>query len=602
MNTFQRAALSALLLATLGLTAAQDGSKIIESHAISLLDSIKYPADFKHFDYVNPDAPKGGDLRLASIGAFDTLNPFTLKGVAADGLGLTMSSLMVGAFDEASTSYGQLAERVRYPENRAWTEFDLRPEAKWSDGLPITPEDVIFTLNVLKTEGHPNYAQYYANVTGVKKVGPHTVRFSFDKPNKELPSILGQLPVLPKHYWEDKDFAATTLKAPVSSGPYRIAKVDPGRSITYVRDPNYWGKGLPISVGSDNFERVRFDVYLDDTVAIEALKAREYDARLESSSAMWATAYEIPALKKGELIKEIIPNARGQGMQAFFFNTRREQFTDPKVREALGYTFDFEWSNKNLFYGQYQRTTSYFSNSELASAGVPAGDELALLEPYRDQLPAALFTTPFSLPVTDGSGNNRDNLRQAAALLSEAGWQVQDGKLTNAQTGKVMELEFLLYSPSFERVIAPVVQNMQRLGVQASYQTVDPARYQNLVQDFKYDVIVATVAQSESPGNEQRYFWSSKVANTPGSSNYAGIQNPVVDALIEKIISAPDRDSLVTATHALDRVMLWNYYVIPNWYLAGTRLVYWNKFAKPDINPGYGLSFFSTWWAKPADQ
>ena len=586
-----------LLLTALfaALCSAWAQTAVTESNSVTLLDKVKYGANFPHFDYVNPDAPKGGALKLASIGTFDTLNPFTLNGVSADGLGMTYDTLMTPSLDEPSTSYGLLAKTIRYPKNNAWVEFDLRPEAKWHDGVPVTPEDVIFSMNILKTQGNPFYAQYYANITKVEKTGERTVRFTFDEPNKELPSIVGQLVVLPKHYWQGKDFAATTLEPPLGSGPYEISQVDAGRSVTYQRVPDYWGEKVNVNVGQNNFDTVRYDVYLDDTVAIEALKADTYDFRAENSSSVWATGYDVPAVTQGRLIKELIPNKLPQGMQAFWFNTRLDKFSDPKVRAAIGYTFDFEWSNKNLFYGQYTRMNSFFSNSELASSGVPKGAELALLEPYRDQLPAELFTQPFILPTTDGSGNLRENLRTASQLLKEAGWEIQNGKLTKTSSGEVMTIEFLLNTPTFERIVSPIVQNMQRLGIQASFRTVDPAQYQELVQKFSYDVINVGVRQSFSPGNEQRNFWSSAAADTEGSSNYAGINNPVVDALIPKIINAPDRESLVTATHALDRVLLWNYYVIPNWYLPATRVLYWDKFGKPETYPPYGLST-SAWW------
>ncbi len=587
-----------LLLVAVGSAAAQTATT--ESHAISLLDSIKYDADFAQFDYVNPDAPKGGTVRLATTNSFDTLNPFTLNGVSAAGVGVTYDSLMARSLDESSTLYGLLAETIRVPTNNAWVEFDLRPEARWHDGEPVTPEDVVFSLNTLKNEGNPFYGSYYANITEVTQTGERTVRFTFDEPNKELPFIVGELAVLPQHYWEGKDFTATTLEPPLTSGPYQIGTVDAGRSITYERVEDYWGADLPVNVGQNNFGTIRYDVYLDDTVAVEALKANEYDVRFEPSSALWATGYEVPAVEQGRLIKELIPDENGRGMQAFWYNTRLDKFSDPQVREALGYAFDFEWSNKNLFYGQYTRTDSFFVNSELASEGVPEGDELALLEPYRDQLPAELFSEPLTLPKTDGSGNLRENLRAASQLLSEAGWEIQNGQLTSSTTGEVMTIEFLLSSPTFERIISPVVQNLQRLGVEASFRTVEAAQYQELVQSFNYDVIVESRGQSQSPGNEQRDFWSSEAADTEGSGNWAGIKNPVVDELIAKVISAPDRESLITATHALDRVLLWNYYVTPNWYLPATRVVYWNKFGKPETYPPYGLNFPSVWWVDEA--
>ncbi len=587
-----------ILLAGLGSAAAQ--AVVTESHAISLLDSIKYGTGFTQFDYVNPDAPKGGAVRLATTNAFDTLNPFTLNGVSAAGIGVTYDTLMTPSLDEGSTSYGLLAETVRYPKNNGWVEFDLRPEARWHDGEAVTPEDVVFSLNILKTEGNPFYAQYYANVVKAEKVGDYTVRFTFDVPNKELASILGQLAVLPRHYWEGKDFAATTLEPPLSSGPYEIATVDAGRSVTYERVEDYWGADLPVNVGQNNFGTIRYDVYLDDTVAVEALKANEYDFRSEPSSSIWATSYEVPAVEQGRLIKELIPDENGRGMQAFWYNSRLEKFSDPQVREALGYAFDFEWSNENLFYGQYTRTTSFFVNSELASAGVPEGEELVLLEPYRNELPPELFTEPFTLPTSGGSGNPRENLRTASQLLSEAGWEIQNGQLTSTATGEVMTLEFLLYSPTFERIVSPVVQNLQRLGIEANFRTVEPAQYQELVQTFNYDAIVATASQSLSPGNEQRNYWSSEAADTEGSSNWAGIKNSVVDALIAKVINAPNRESLMTATHALDRVLLWNHFVTPNWYLPATRAVYWNKFGKPETYPTYGFNFPGVWWVDEA--
>ena len=578
------------------------GADVFEGPAAALQGELKYGPDFTNFEYTDPDAPKGGTLRLASIGSFDTLNPFTLEGVYAAGLnyftgGLAYDTLMVQSGDEAFSMYGLLAENIRFPRNIAWVEFDLRPEARWHDGEPILAEDVVFTFNTLTQEGNPFFASYFADVTAVEALSERTVRFTFSgETNRELPLIVAQLPVLPQHYWEGKDFAATTLEPPLSSGPYRIGRVNAGRSVTYERVEDYWGADLAVRAGTGNFDTIRYDYYGDDTVAVEALKANEYDFRLENSSQVWATGYEVPAVEQGRLIKELVKHERPAGMQAFFFNTRRDKFADPRVREALNYAFDFEWSNQNLFYGQYTRSNSFFTNSELASSGVPEGEELALLEPYRDQLPAELFTEPFTLPVTDGSGNLRENLRTASELLSAAGWEIQDGALTSTETGETLTLEFLLYSPTFERVVSPVVQNLQRLGIEASFRTVEPAQYQELVQAFDYDIIVSTASQSLSPGNEQRDFFSSQAADTEGSRNWAGVKNPVVDELIGKIINAPDRDTLVATTRALDRVLLWNYYVIPNWYAPTDRTVYWDKFGKPEMNAKYSLASPGTWW------
>ncbi len=588
-----------VLLLLVGGASAQDATGVQEAHALTLLDEVKYGPDFEHFDYVNPDAPKGGEVRLATVGTgFDTLNPFILKGVKASGLGNTYDTLLKQSFDEPSSSYGLLAESVRVAEDNAWVEFDLREGARWHDGTPLTVDDVIFSFETLMAEGHPFYQSYFASVADVEAVGERTVRFTFQGDlNRELAFIVGDdLPILPQHYWEGRDFDQTTLEPPLGSGPYRIANVDPGRSITYERVPDYWGTDLPVNVGQNNFGTVTYDYYRDNTVAIEALKAYEYDFRAENSSKEWATSYNLPVVDEGLLVKELVPDANGRGMQAFWLNTRRDKFADPRVREALGYAFDFEWSNENLFFGQYTRTDSFFENSELASSGIPEGQELELLEPYRDQLPEEVFSEPFALPVSDGSGNLRSNLRAARQLLQEAGWEIRNGQLTNMETGEVMTIEFLLNSPTYERIVAPMIQNLERLGVQANLRTVDSAQYQNLVQDFNYDVILEVVAQSLSPGNEQREFFGSEAAATPGTRNYAGIQDPTIDALTEKVIAAPDRETLVAATHALDRVLLWNYYVIPNWYLPETRIIYWDKFGQPEIAPTYALGFPSTWW------
>lgn len=590
--------LFAVLFAPLGWGMAQE-PEVTTTHALTLLDEVKYGPDFEHFDYVNPDASKGGEVRLATVGTgFDTLNSFILKGVPASGLGLIYDTLTTSSLDEPSSTYGLLAESIRVPEDYSWVEFVLRPDARWHDGTPVTVDDVIFSFETLMEEGHPFYQSYFASVAGAEAVDDRTVRFTFEGDlNKELPYIVGDdLPILPKHYWEERDFAETTLEPPLGSGPYRIAEVDPGRSITYERVEDYWGAELPVNVGQNNFDTITYDYYRDPTVAIEALKAYEYDFRAENSSKEWATAYEVPAVEEGLLVKELVPDANGQGMQAFWLNTRKDKFADPRVREALGYAFDFEWSNENLFYGQYTRTDSFFSNSELASSGLPEGQELEILEAHRDELPEEIFTEPFTLPVTDGSGDIREGLRTARNLLAEAGWEIQDGRLTNTETGEVMTIEFLLVSPAFERIVAPFIQNLERLGVEATMRTVDSAQYQNLVQDFDFDVIVETARQSLSPGNEQRDFFGSEAANTPGSRNYAGIQDPVVDALIEQIIAAPDRDTLVATTRALDRVLLSGNYVIPQWYLPATRIVYWDKFGQPEVAPEYSLGFPSTWW------
>jgi len=576
---------------------AAAADSVYSGHGASMFGDLKYGPDFAHFDYVNPDAPKGGEARLAATGTFDNLNPFILKGVSAAGSTLPFDTLTTQSLDEPFSEYGLLAESIEIPEDRSWVAFTLRPEARWHDGTPVTADDVVFTFQTLTTEGHPFYRAYYANVDKVEVVGERKVRFTFKGDvNRELPLIIGQMPVFQKAYFTEHPFAETTLDAPMGSGPYRVESVDPGRSITYRRDPDYWGKDLPVNRGQNNVDLIRFDYYRDATVAIEALKAHEYDFRAENISKEWATAYDVPAVRKGLLLKEMIDNQLPTGMQGFVYNTRREKFSDPRVRHALAYAFDFEWTNQNLFYGQYTRTESYFSNSELASSGLPEGDELALLEPYRDQLPEEVFTTEYHPPSTDGSGNIRDNLRVAAGLLQDAGWEVRDGVLTNTETGQPMVIEFLLVSPAFERIVSPFIRNLERLGVEASIRTVDSSQYQNRLDNFDFDMTVKVWGESLSPGNEQRDFWTSEAAETPGSDNLAGIKNPVVDALVAKVIHAESREALVTATHALDRVLLWGHYVIPHWHIQSFRLIYWDKFGRPENMPPYGLAFPTIWW------
>ncbi len=594
------AALVAVAAVALAASAAAGAAeKVTVAHALSLVGAPKYGAGFEHLDYADPEAPKGGRIKQYVIGSFDSLNPFIIKGVSAAGIGLVYESLMTSPSDDVSSEYGLIAESIEVPDDLSWVAFNLRPEARWHDGTPITPEDVIFSFETLKEKGAPFYRFYYANVSKAEKAGPHKVKFTFSGPtNRELPQIMGQLSVLPKAYFEKNDFEKTSLDAPLGSGPYRVKEIDPGRSITYERVPGYWGRDLPINRGRFNFETVRYDYYRDQTVALEAFKAHEYDFRAENTSKVWATGYDFPALNAGLVVKEEVAHQRPTGMQAFVFNLRRPKFQDRALREALAYAFDFEWTNKNLFYGQYTRTKSFFSNSDLASSGPPAGDELALLEPFRGELPSEVFTREYDPPGTDGSGNIRANLRAALKLLRAAGWRIKDGKLVDPRSGAPLEIEFLLVSPAFERVVAPLIRNLKRLGVTGRIRTVDPAQYQNRVRDFDFDMIVRTFGQSESPGNEQRDYWGTEAAGRPGSRNVIGIEDPVVDALIDKVIFAPDRESLVVATRALDRVLLWGHYVIPQWHIRYERLAYWDKFGRTGVAPKYGADLFA-WWIDP---
>ena len=589
----------AIVVAILTPAAAQE-PKVTVSHGLTLGDTLKYPKDFKHFAYANPDAPKGGTVRMYSIGGFDSFNPYIIKGEPADGIGLAFESLMTSSEDDIMAEYGLIASSVEVPEDLSFVTYNLRPEARFHDGTPITADDVIFSLNVLKEKGAPIYRFYYANIVRAEKLGPHRVKFVFSGPrNRELPQITGQLPVLPKAYWEKREFDQSTLEPPLGSGPYRIKQFEANRYVVYERVPDYWGKDLAANRGMNNFDAVRYDFYRDQTVALEAFKAGLYDFRNENSSRIWATGYDFPAVASGQVVKQEVPHKRPAGMQAFAMNTRRDKFQDQRVRWALAHAFDFEWSNKNLFYGQYARTESFFANSELAAREPPSQAELKLLEPWRGKVPDEVFTRVYRAPKTDGSGAPREILRKAAALLREAGWQVQGGQLVDPKTKRPFEIEFLLVSPEFERVVAPFIQNLRRLGIAGRIRTVDPAQYQNRVREFDFDMVVATFPQSLSPGNEQRDFWSSAAAARPGSRNLVGIKNEAVDALVEKIVEAHDRAELVAASRALDRVLSWNHYVIPQWHINSFRLAYWNRFGIPPQRPDYGVGFFA-WWIDPA--
>ena len=601
-DLFALRAVAALLLAALVAAWPGRAQEAVPRHAIAMHGEPKYGPGFAHFDYANPDAPKGGEVRLNAIGTFDGFNPYILKGTPAAGLGGVFETLLTGSLDEAFTEYGLLAESIEMPEDRSWVAFTLRREARWHDGRPVTPEDVIFSLEILKTKGQPFFRYYYANVAKAEKTGPRTVRFTFSGgANRELPLIVGQLPVLPRHYWKDRDFGKTTLEPPLGSGPYRIGSFEPGRSVTYERLEDYWGARLPVNTGRHNFDRLRYDYYRDTTVALEAFKAGEYDFRVENVSKDWATAYDAPPVRDGLIKKEEIRHQRPTGMQAFVFNTRRAIFKDRRVRQALAYAFDFEWTNKTLFYGQYTRTRSYFSNSELASSSLPGPGELKILERFRGRIPDQVFTKEYRPPLSDGSGNIRRNLRQAIGLLKQSGWAFHQGRLVDGDSGKPFSFEILLSQPTWERIALPFVRNLKRLGIEARVRTVDSAQYEKRTEEFDFDMIVDVFGQSLSPGNEQRDYWGSGSADREGGRNTIGIKDPVIDALAELVIAAPDRDSLVQRTRALDRVLLWGHYVIPHWHIRAFRVAYWDKFGRPRVVPKYGLGF-DAWWIDPATE
>lgn len=575
-------------------------SNAYAAHGIALHGEPKYQADFQHFDYANPQAPKGGELRLAAIGTFDSLNPYILKGQPAADASVVFETLMEASLDEAFSQYGRIAQDVTVAKDRSWVSYKLRPEARFSDGKPVTPEDVIFSYQTLGEKGHPFYRSYYKDVAKAEKSGPNEVKFLFKTGgNTELPLLMGQMPVLAKHFWQGKDFSATTLEPIIGSGPYVIEHVSPGRSITYKRNPDWWGKSLPVNAGRYNFDRIRYDYYRDASVALEGLFAGKYDFRLENSAKNWATAYTSPAVKKGLIVKAEMPNELPSGMQGFVFNTRREIFKDPRVREALTLAFDFEWGNKNVAFNAYKRTNSYFANSELASSGLPSPEELKLLEPLRGKIPDDVFTKTYQPPMTDGTGNIRDNLRKASALLAEAGWTLKDGKLIDAK-GRAFTFEIVDSSPLFERWISPFLRNLERLGIRATYRVVDSSQYQNLMDDFNFDMTVHVFGQSLSPGNEQRDYWGSPKAEQKGSRNLIGVRDEAIDALVENIVLAKSRNELISACRALDRVLLWNHFVIPHWNFGAYRIAYWDKFGQPKVTPKYGLDLNSLWWMDEA--
>lgn len=567
-----------------------------EKHAgFAMRGEPKYPDNFAHYESVNPNAPQGGELRLSATGSFDTFNPFLIKGEPAAGLGLIYETLMVRSPEEPFTRYPLIAEYIEVPDARDWVRFYINPKAKFSDGSKITAEDVRYSFELLTTKGQPFFRQYYADVKEVKVDSELVITFTFFDSNEEMPLILAELQVLSKKYWQDKDFSKSNLDVPVGSGPYTIKEFKVGSFVNYEKTANYWGADLPVNVGKFNFKTISYKYYKDQTVALEAFKAGEYDYREEHISKVWATGYAFPAVKEGKVIVENIPHTRPTGMQAFIFNLRKEKFADPLVREALGYLFDFEWSNKTLFYGQYKRTLSYFSNSDMASSGLPSEDEIALLEPYRDIIPPEVFTKEFTLPITKGDGNIRPQLRQALALLKKAGFTLENNQLRD-KNGKQLAFEITLVSAGFKRVVNPFIQNLKKLGIDATVKLVDMSQYIKKMQTFDFDMVILSIGQSESPGNEQISFWHSSTANQEGSRNYMGIQNPAIDGLIDKIIRAKSLHELQTATRAMDRVLLWGHYLIPHWHISADRVAYWNTIQRPDLHPHVSVDTL-TWWS-----
>ena len=601
-----------IFILLLGLTTAAHAQEVTRRHAFTVLGEPAETADFRSFPYVHPYAPKGGTVRLAAIGTFDGFNPFILRGTAemhgvapwitlpggsaaGSTVGHVWETLLTSPANEVATGYGHLAAVIELPADKTWAAFELRPNAKFSDGQPVTAEDVAWTYRMLLDKGRPSYRLQFADVKDVVVEGARRVRFNFTTgSNRELPLLVGGLPVIPKHSYASQDFAMPRADAPIGSGPYRVTAFELGRSVTYTRDPNWWAADLSTGRGTNNFDQVRYEYFRDSVVAMEAFKAGKVDIRSENIAKNWSTAYDFPAAKKGLVVKRDYQHHLPTGIQGYAMNTRRPVFADARVRHAVTLAFDFEWTNRNLFYSDYTRTLSYFANSPLAATGLPWSEEAKLLRPFYKSLPSELMSRQFTLPVTDGSGNNREQLREALDLMKEAGWSVKDRKLVDAK-GDPQAFTILLQDPSLERVALPYVQNLRKLGLDVKVRTVDPAQYQRLTDEFDFDMTMMIYPASDIPGNELRGEWSCASEKTKGSNNVSGVCDPAIDAMIEKVIAAADRDSLTAAARALDRLLVWNWYMVPNWHSQTFHIAYWDRFGNPEkaIREGFN---FDIWW------
>ncbi len=590
-----------LAMVTVVLGATTSSAFAEPRHGLSVFGDLKYAADFKHFDYVNPDAPKGGRIVTMGTGganSYDTFNGFILKGDAAQGLGLLFDTLMVRAEDEPDAMYGLVAKSADVATDKMSVAFKLRAEAKFSDGTPVTAEDVINSFTLIKEKGHPALAMPMRDVASAEILDAETIKFTFQgELTRDLPVILAGLPVLSKAYYATQAFEETSLKPPLGSGPYLIKDFSPGTHVTYKRRDDYWAKDLPVNRGRHNFDEIKFDYYRDRTAQLEAIKSGGMDLREEFTSVNWATGYNIPAVTEGRLIRETLPDDNPSGAQGFFMNTRREKFKDPRVREALGLAFDFEWSNIKLFYKLYTRTHSFFENSDMKATGKPSAEELALLEPFRDKLSPAVFGEPYTPPATDGSGNNRDNLKKAFELLKSAGWTLgsADRLLRNAKS-ETLDVEILMDDSMFERIIGPYIENLKKIGVNASARLVDPAQYERRMKSFDFDMTTQRYSLRLTPGVELRTYWGSDAASMDGSFNLAGIKDPVLDALIDKVVGAKSRAELIADTRAIDRVLRAGHYWVPHWYKASHNIAYWDKFSRPATMPKYDPGILDTWW------
>lgn len=590
---FCGALLAGALLAVSPLAASE------AKHGLSAFGDLAYPADFTSFAYVNPDAPKGGTLSLVGWGGvttFDSLNNFILKGDAAQGLELLFDSLMTRALDEPDAVYGLVASSAEVADDGLSVTFKLRPEARFNDGSPLTAADVVFSFDTLKAKGHPLFAQTLQDVVKAEAIDPHTVRYTFKgELTRDLPLTVATLPIFSKAYYANRDFAETTLDPPLGSGPYAVGAVSQGKTITYKRNPDYWAKDLPVNKGRWNFDNIRFEYFRDRTASMEAFKAGAYDFREEFTSKVWATEYDFPPIRAGKVKKEVTPDETPSGTQGFFLNTRREQLKDPRVRQALDLAFDFEWANRNLFYSLYTRTESFFENSVMKAKGEPSPAEKTLLEGLGVPVPPEALQSAYLPPKTDGSGQIRDNLQKAGKLLDEAGWTMKDGKRVNDK-GESLKLEILNFEPAFERITAPFVKNLQTLGIDASMRMVDPAQYQRRLKSFDFDITTERYTMRNTPGVELRSYFGTDAAKMEGSLNLAGISDPAVDALVEKVLAAKSRDELNTAASALDRVLRAGHYWVPHWYKASNNIAFWDKFDQPATKPRFDRGVLDTWW------
>lgn len=572
------------------------------SHAVSLYKGdIKYPADFLHFDYVNPNAPKGGVLKLSSQGTFDSLNPFVLKGTPATNTGFVYETLAVASQDEEYTHYGLVAELMRVADDYEWIEYKLNPKARFQDGSRITADDVIWSFNILKTEGHPAYRNYYQRVKTVVKTAEDQVKFIFtDANDSELPMITGQLPVLSQKFWQGRKFDSDLLAVPNGSGPYKIVYVDPGDRIVFERDPNWWGVDLPVNRGKYNFDQIMVDYYKDSDVMFQGFMGGDYDFRLENVARNWAAAYDgVAAIQDGRMKKQAFKHSDPVGLQAFVFNMRKPIFSDVRVREAIALMFDFEWTNKSIFYSQYVRSHSFFNNTDLAAPLLPTKAEKTFFKPYLSSLPDGFLRESFVYSQTSGDGNIRPEMTKALALLESAGWVLDEGKLKQKETGAPLTFEIMQDSRTMDRLIQPFLRNLERIGIFATVRYIDDAQYEKRLEDFEFDMTMIVIAQNLNPGTEQFSYWTSAVADQKGSANYSGLKDPFVDMLVDRVLAAESRDELRLSVQELDRVLLWHHIVIPLYYIGDYRLAWWDRFAYPDIQPKYGLSFPEAWWVDP---